>query len=87
MILSLHFGSSSWYQVGGYYHSDGAHFFANSESASSGPVAPTTGLDLVICNGMSLSTSVLKLFLLSVWNAKIPETSLRQTVGNHILQR
>ena len=36
---------------------------------------------------MSLSSSVLKLYLFSFWDAKIPISSLKQTVGGHILNR
>ena len=50
-------------------------------------MAAITGLDLVICDGMSLVTARLQLRLLVVWNKKIPLTSLKKSSLNYILER
>ena len=88
MRLSLGFLTNVWFQMGGYYESNGVYFFANSDSVSStGSVLSTTGIDLVLCDSMNLSSALLKLYLLSVWNTKIPASSLRQMAGNYIPHR
>lgn len=76
-----------WVQAGGFYKQDGVFFFTNTDSKSEASVAPTTGLDLVICESMSLSTSKLKLYLVSVWNSKIPLSSLKKSSPGQVLER
>ena len=87
MQLDVTITPDTWIQAGGFYKSDGVLFFANSNSNSLGSVTATTGLDLVICDSMSLSVARLDLHLLSVWNSKIPLSSLKQTAANRVVQR
>ena len=78
MSLSNSISSDTWIQAGGFYKSDGVFFFANEEYASQGTVAATTGIDLVICESMSLSSSTLVLHVVSIWNSKVALSKLKQ---------
>ena len=84
MDLSLSISANAWIQTGGFYKPDGVYFFANANSATLASVASTTGIDLAICDSMTLSTSRLRLHLLSVWNTKQPVSILRGTTGNRV---
>ena len=86
MSLDLTIAPDTWIRSGGQYRQDGVIFFTNSDHASLDSVTPTTGLNLEICKGMSLSAP-LQLHLLGVWNQKIPLTSLKKSSLNYILER
>ena len=82
MNLDIPIVSDTWIQAGGYYKSDGVFFFANSEGTSLYSVPPTDGMNLVICESMSLSTARLYLYLLVVWNSKVPPSTLKRSALN-----
>ena len=85
MDLGLSISANVWIQAGGFYKSDGVYFFANANEVSLSSVASTTGLDLAICDSMAISTSRLRLHLLSVWNTKQPTSRLKSTSGNRVI--
>ena len=73
-----------WIHAGGFYRSDGVSFFTDEALSTENSVDSTTGLDLLLFNPLSLSSSRLRLYLLALWNSKIPLSQLKRTTGNFV---
>ena len=82
MNLALLIDFGLWIQAGGFYKSGGVYFFANANSDTLSSVSAVLGLDVSICESMSLSTSNLRLHLLSIWNSKQSLSTLKLVSAN-----
>ena len=87
MNLAHSIQADQWIHAGGFYRSDGVSFFTDQDLSTLNSVQPTTGLDLRLFKWLSLTTSRLRLYLLGVWNSKIPLSQLKRTTGNFVPMR
>lgn len=85
--LSINITKNIWSLVAGTYQPSGVVLYFNGTQNSSGTVMAPTSYSLELLNNITLTTSRVKLYVLSFWNSVLPFSKILQLNGRTIIER